>query len=188
METTQDRDYYPEGWRHNPSAPSHRWYIGILAAAGFVVSAFMALYEWGRIGAIWEPLFPGGSQFILHHSSITIYFLQTFGFPDAFFGAAIYLAEMLMAGWEGPARWRTTPWIPVAQGLLALLMAAASVILILAQALVYHHWCTLCLVSALISFLIVGPAVHELWAAARYLWRRPRPDVSRWYSFWGTAH
>ena len=179
---------WPKGWHQSPSAELHRWFIGVLAAVGFVISALLALYEWQVIDFVWEPLFPGGSHFILRESAISVFFLQTFGFPDAFFGAAAYLAEMLLSAMEGPNRWRTTPWLPILQGLLALGMAAAGLALTAAQAVVFHRWCMLCLASAVISLLIVIVAVREFRASLVYLWRGRPSDVSIWREFWGVAH
>jgi hypothetical protein len=70
---------------------------------------------------------------------------------------------------------------------LAFAFAVVSLALILAQAVIFHHWCTLCLVSAAISFAVVIPTVDETIAAIRYLWQHRQTQWSLWHLFWGTA-
>jgi hypothetical protein len=40
------------------------------------------------------------------------------------------------------------------------------------QPLLVHGWCTLCLTSALISVLMIGPAMDELLTSLQFLKRR----------------
>ena len=45
----------PPGWSYNPSSWSDRAWIIAVAAIGFVISGYLALYQWNVIGAVWEP-------------------------------------------------------------------------------------------------------------------------------------
>jgi hypothetical protein len=58
--------------------------------------------------------------------------------------------------------------------------------LVIAQPLLYDAWCTLCLASAVISVLMIGPAMDEALASLQYLRRTwDRGDSSLWQVFWG---
>jgi hypothetical protein len=51
----------PPGWRDNPSEWKQRLPIAALAAGGFAVASYLALYQYGVVGAVWEPFFGDGS-------------------------------------------------------------------------------------------------------------------------------
>jgi uncharacterized membrane protein len=161
----------PPGWHHNPSGAPHRIFIGAMAILGLAVSMYLTVYQWHYLDKVWEPFFGDGSRYILRESALSRGFEDMFQFPDAFAGALGYLLELLIAGWGSADRWRSTPWVAILQGALAFAFAAVSLALVLAQLLIFHHGCTLCLVSAAISFAIVIPTVDETIAAIRYLWR-----------------
>jgi uncharacterized membrane protein len=74
-------------------------------------------------------------------------------FPDATLGALVYLLEAVVTLVGGPNRWRTDPLLVLLFGLLLAGLAFTSAALILVQALVVHAACSLCLMSAAISFL-----------------------------------
>ena len=61
----------------------------------------------------------------------------------------------------------------------------------MAQPLVYGHWCTLCLSSAVVSMLMVGPAMDEALASLQYMKRvkdaPPGTHAGFWRVFWGVA-
>ena len=64
---------------------------------------------------------------------------------------------------------------------------AVSILLVIAQPLRVHAWCTLCLASAVISVLMIGLAMDELLASLQYLKRERSLGRSTWRAFAGAA-
>jgi type IV secretory pathway VirB3-like protein len=60
-----------------------------------------------------------------------------------------------------------------------------SVLLIILQPIVVGAWCTLCIVTAIISIVMISPAMDELLASLQYLQRVKREGYSVWKAFWG---
>jgi hypothetical protein len=58
------------------------------------------------------------------------------------------------------------PWIVMVFGIAVGPLGATSVLLVIAQPVLYHSWCTLCLASAVISVAMIGPAVDEVLPAS----------------------
>lgn len=69
-------------------------------------------------------------------------------------------------------RWRTFPWVVIVFGFAVEPLGAMSITLVMTQPILVHGWCTLCLASALISVLMIGPATDEMLASLQYLKRR----------------
>ena len=153
----------------SPSRPSKRLASGALALLGAVVAVRLVAYQMGWTGPPWEPLFGGGTQRVLR-SSVS----RALPFPDAALGAVGYLAEALALAWGGAQRWRTQPRAVYLTAAIAAGMAIGSAGLVALQVLWIHALCTLCLVSALLSFVLVIPAATELAAAWKRKARRSR--------------
>jgi hypothetical protein len=64
-------------------------------------------------------------------------------------------------------------------------LGAISVLLVIAQPVLYDAYCSLCLVSAVISLSMIPPAVDEALASLQYLRRVRRSGASVWSAFWG---
>ncbi|HET7583864.1 MAG TPA: vitamin K epoxide reductase family protein [Gemmatimonadaceae bacterium] len=174
-------EHAPPGWSYNPASWRQRLPVVALAVVGGCVAGYLALYQYGVVRDVWEPFFGDGSRRILH-SSIS------FALPvsDATLGALGYLADALAGVIGGVRRWRTMPWIVVLFGILVGPLGAVSIALVIAQPVVYHTFCTLCLLSAVISMLMIGPAMDEVLASLQYLRRVSRtPERSVWRAFWG---
>ena len=154
--------------------------IAILALLGFVIASYLALYQWGVISTVWEPFFGAGSRTILN-SSVS----HLLPIPDAALGAFGYFLDAVTAVIGGRARWRTMPWIVILFGLAVGPLGAASIILVILQPVLFDAWCTLCLVSALISVLMIGPAADEVLASLQYLKGERLEGHSTWRVFWG---
>jgi hypothetical protein len=60
-----------------------------------------------------------------------------------------------------------------------------SILLVIFQPVLFDAWCTLCLVSALISLLMIGPAMDEFLASLQYLKRQHVQERSLWRALWG---
>jgi hypothetical protein len=152
-----------------------------MAVVGFVIAAYLALYQYGVVGTVWEPLFGDGSKTILH-SELS----KALPVSDAALGALGYLADALTGVIGGARRWRTMPWLVVTFGLLVGPLGFVSVALVIAQPVLYDSWCTLCIVTAVISVLMIGPAMDEVLASLQHLRReQERPGGSWWRAFWG---
>jgi uncharacterized membrane protein len=157
----------PPGWSYDPSSWRERIPILVLALVGFCIASYLALYQLGVLKHVWEPFFGDGSERVLH--SVISRLLPV---PDAALGAAGYLADVVSGVVGGRGRWRTLPWVVIVFGIAVGPLGAVSITLVIIQPLLVHGWCTLCLTSALISVLMIGPAMDEKLASLQHLKRR----------------
>lgn len=173
----------PDGWSYDPSAWSQRLPLVLVALVGFVIAAYLALYQVRLIPTVWEPFFGGDSERILN-SRIS----HLLPIPDAALGAMGYLVDAVAALIGGRGRWRTRPWVVLFFGLAVGPLGAVSVALVIAQPVLFDAWCTLCLASAFISLLMIGPAMDEFLASLQYLKRQHVEGRSVWRAFWGLSN
>jgi uncharacterized membrane protein len=128
----------------------------LLGAAGAIVAASLAAFQLGIIDAVWEPVFGDGSERVL-----TSALSRALPVPDALLGFLAYVVDialtLLVARGVGGGTTR------LALAVWAGLGALASVGLILVQAFVVRAFCTLCLVSAGISWALAAGAVIAWW-------------------------
>lgn len=172
----------PPGWSYNPSTWGQRIPIVVLALIGFVIATCLTLFQVGVFSTIWEPFFGDGSREVLN-SSLS----RMLPVPDAALGAAGYLVDAITGIIGGTGRWKSKPWIVVIFGLAVGPLGVVSIFLVVAQPVLIGAWCTLCLSSAVISVLMIGPAMDEMLASLQYLRRRRDHGLSLWDAFWGTA-
>jgi uncharacterized membrane protein len=151
-----------------------------LALAGFGIATYLALYQWGVLARVWEPFFGDGSRVILN-SSIS----HLLPVPDAALGAFGYLLDAVTGIIGGRQRWRTMPWMVIIFGLAVGPLGAVSLLLVIFQPVLFDAWCTLCLASAVISILMIGPALDEFLASLQYLKAESSRGRSAWHAFWG---
>ncbi len=130
----------------------------LLAVAGLVISAYLAGYQLGLVRAVWDPVFGSASSARVLHSALS----RALPVPDALLGALAYAAEVAigLATLVQPQRLMLFAYAAIA-GLLAL----TSVGLVATQALVVHHFCLLCLASAVVSWAVAALVVPEARAA-----------------------
>ena len=67
-------------------------------------------------------------------------------------------------------------------------LGAVSAILVFMQGTVVGAWCFLCLVSAVISLVLVYLSYDEVWSCILYLrrvWQRTHDRTLLWNIFWG---
>jgi uncharacterized membrane protein len=123
----------------------------------------MGLDQMGLVPSTWEPFFGDGSERVLHSS-----FSRALPIPDALLGAMAYAAELgallMVASDRDDLAWKRLVY-----GGLAAAMAAGSAALVLLQAFVVRSWCTLCLASAFVSFVVFALAVPELVRGVRHV-------------------
>lgn len=174
------RGHTPPGWGTNPSAWKERLPIVALGAVGFVIAMYLTAYQYGLIDTVWEPFFGDGSREILD-SRVS----EVFPIKDAALGALGYLADVVTGALFGQDRWRTQPWIVIIFGLAVGPLGAGSILLVILQPVLIGNFCTLCLTTAVISVLMIGPAMDEVLASLQYMRRAVDEGRSWWDAFWG---
>lgn len=140
----------------------------------------MAAYQYGLLASVWDPFFGAGTERVLR-STLS----RVLPIPDAAAGALGYLLDIVTGLIGGRRRWRTMPWIVVLFGIAIGPLGATSLLLVMAQPLIAGAWCTLCLASAFISIVMIGPALDEVLASLQYLRRARARGGSLWRTFWG---
>jgi uncharacterized membrane protein len=175
--------YSPPAWDYNPSAWSQRWPLILIALIGFIIALYLGLYQLDVISSVWEPFFGNGSAKVLN-SEVS----QALPVPDALLGAFGYLLDAVTGVIGNTSRWRTKPWIVVLFGIATGPLGLVSVLLVIFQPVLVGAWCTLCIVTAIISIVMISPALDELLASLQYLQRVERKGYSKWDAFWGKRY
>jgi hypothetical protein len=170
----------PPGWSYNPSTWIQRVPIIALAFFGSILSGYMAAFQLGHLGAVWDPVFGPGTEKVLE-SDVS----RAFPVSDAGLGAVSYLLEALSGFIGGTARWRTMPWMVVLFGIMVVPLGVVSIVLITLQPLVVGEWCFLCLVTAAAMLVMISPAMDEVIATGQFLLRSRREGKPFWGTFRG---
>lgn len=163
----------PPGWDFSPSSWFQRAPIIFLALIGLCISRYLAAYQLGHIGGVWEPFFAGspapqnGTEQIIT-SSVS----KAWPVSDAGVGAVTYMLEVLTGLIGSARRWRTMPWLVVLFGILIVPLGAVSITFIIIQPIVIGTWCTLCLIAAAAMALQIPYSLDELVATGQFLSRR----------------
>ena len=174
-------------WKHNPSSWKQRIPICLLAAVAFLIASYMALYQWRLIGDVWDPVFGEQTRQVLD-SEVSEKMRRWFRIPDAALGALAYLGDLIFGLAGSTRRWQYRPWLVLLFGLDVIPLGIVSAVLVVLQGTVVGAWCFLCLVTAVISLLLVALAYDEVWSTLLYLrrvWRRTRKLQVVWDVFWG---
>jgi uncharacterized membrane protein len=177
---TDMEKHIPPGWDYNPASWSNRLPIVALAVVGFGIATYLALYQLDIVEQVWEPFFGNGSITILN-SRVS----HVLPVPDAALGAFGYLVDAVTGVIGSTKRWRTMPWIVIVFGLAVGPLGFVSVMLVVFQPVLFDAWCTLCLASAAISILMIGPAMDEMLASLQYMKRAKDAGKPFWKVFWG---
>lgn len=172
----------PPGWDYNPSTWQQRLPIVALALVGVGLATYLTLFQTGVIDTVWEPFFGPGSRRIL--TSSVSYRLPI---PDAALGAIGYLADAVTGVAGGTDRWRRRPWLVIIFGVAVGPLGVVSILLVILQPVVYDAWCTLCLASAVVSVLMIGPAMDEVLASLQHMKWEAAAGRSAWRTFWGLS-
>lgn len=176
-------------FEHNPSGWKHRVPIAVLSFVAFFISAYMALYQWRLIPEVWDPVFGDGTRLVLD-SEASEWMRSWMRIPDASLGAIAYLGDAIYGLAGTTRRWQYRPWMVILFGLDVIPLGLVSAILVIVQGTVIGEWCFLCLVTALISMILIVLAYDEVWSTLKYLWRvrKASKDVKvLWSVFWGGA-
>ena len=172
--------YIPPGWDYNPATWSERIPIVILAVIGFFIASYLAMYQLHIVDDVWDPFFGNGSIKILESKVSNV-----LPIPDAALGAFGYLVDAVTGIIGGTGRWKKMPWIVIVFGLAVGPLGFVSVMLVVFQPVLFSAWCTLCLCSAAISIIMIGPAMDEMLASLQYMQRVRKSNASTWKAFWG---
>ncbi len=177
----------PEPWEYNPSKWSQRVRIAGIAAIAFFIATYMGLYQWGLIDSVWDPVFGNQSMKVLD-SEVSHKITSWIRVPDSILGALAYLGDIIFAFGGSTRRWHDRPWLVVLFGLDVIPLGIVSAILIFMQGFVVGSWCFLCLVTGVISLILVVLAYDEVWSSLLFLhrvWKRSKKFSTLWDTFWG---
>lgn len=174
-------------WTYNPSTWSQRLPICILAFIAFLMAGHMALYQWRLIDTVWDPIFGEQSRRVLD-SNVAAMMHGWFGIPDAALGALAYLGDAIFGLAGSTRRWQYRPWMVILFGIDVIPLGLVSAILVFCQATIVGNWCFLCLVTAVISLILVYMAYDEVYSSLKFLylvWRKTRSVGAVWTVLWG---
>jgi nucleoside-diphosphate-sugar epimerase/uncharacterized membrane protein len=179
-------DDRPLGWSYSPSTFTQRMPIVALAFAGLFVSRYLAAYQMGHIDGLWDPFFGPGGAPTSNGSEAVVTSWVSKGFPisDAGLGAFAYALDILAGAIGDRRRWRTMPWMVLLFGLLIIPLGAVSVSFIIIQPPLIGTLCTLCIIQAAVTVVLIPYSVDEVLATLQYLWRVKRAGEPFWRTFW----
>lgn len=173
----------PLGWSYSPSSYVQRVPIVALAFIGLFVSRYLGAFQLGHIDSLWDPFFAGhGGGRNGTEAVVTSSVSKAFPIADAGLGAVTYILDILTGIIGDQRRWRTMPWLVLLFGLLIVPLGAVSVGFIIIQPTIIGALCTLCLVQAAITVLLIPYSIDEVFATAQYLWQSKRVG----HPFWRT--
>lgn len=177
-------------WRYNPSAWRQRVPICILAFVAFLISTYLALYQWRLIDDVWDPVFGSQSRHVLD-SDVAQKMDSWLGIPDAALGAFAYLGDAIFGLAGSTRRWQYRPWLVILFGIDVVPLGLVSAVLVFCQATIVGYWCFLCLVTAVISLVLVYMAYDEVHTSLLYLrkvWKTTHDRSALWAALWGRPH
>ena len=170
----------PPGWDYNPSTWKQRVPLVVIAFLGFLIAMYLSAYQMEWIDSAWDPFFADGTNKVLD-SKLS----EAFPIPDALLGAFSYLLDVVTGIIGDTQRWKTKPWMVIVFGLAIGPLGLVSIFLVIAQPVIVGYWCTLCICSAVISVVMISPALDEFLASLQYLKRVKQQKLSFWKAFWG---
>ena len=182
-EGMMDDSSRPPGWTYNPSSWVQRLPIVALGFFGFLIARYLAAYQFGHIGAVWDPVFSGREGLNGTEDIITSDVSRAFPVSDAAFGGYAYMIETLMACMGSAKRWRTMPWMVTFFFILVVPLGAVSIGFIIIQPIMIGTYCTLCLIQALAMLIMIPFAIDEVVAMAQYMARSVRSGRPFWRTF-----
>lgn len=117
-------------FNHNPSSWSQRVPIAILAGVAFIISSYMALYQWRLITDVWGQIFDEQTKLVLD-SNVSERMRYWLCIPDAALGAIAYLGDLIfgLAG-SSTRRCQDRPWMVLLFGLDVIPLGIVSVVLV----------------------------------------------------------
>jgi nucleoside-diphosphate-sugar epimerase/uncharacterized membrane protein len=179
-------DDRPLGWSYSPSSFTQRIPIVAIAFVGLYVSRYLAAYQMGHIDGLWDPFFGPQGAPVANGSEavVTSWFSRGFPIADAGLGAFAYSLDILAGAIGDRRRWRTMPWMVLLFGLLIIPLGVVSVGFIMIQPPLIGALCTLCIVQAAVTIVLIPYSIDEVLATCQYLWRAPKAGEPFWRTFW----
>jgi len=177
----------PKPWSYNPSSWEQRVRIALFALVAVVISLYMGLFQWGLLNRVWDPIFGEQSARVLR-SEVSHTMSAWFKIPDAILGSLAYLGDIIFALAGSTRRWQYRPWLVMLFGLDVIPLGIVSALLVFLQATIVGNWCFLCLVTAVISLVLVFMAYDEVFSCLKFLYRLRNESQSWrivWKTFWG---
>ena len=171
----------PLGWSYSPSSYVQRVPIVALAFGGLFISRYLAAFQLGHVEEAWDPFFRDGAAG-MNGTEAVITSSVSKGFPiaDAGFGAIAYILDILTGAMGDQRRWRTMPWLVLVFGLLIVPLGAVSIGFIIIQPTVIGALCTLCLMQAAITVVLIPFSVDEVLATCQFLLQARRAGRPFW--------
>jgi len=141
-----------------------RWAAG-LALIGCIISAYLALFQYGALSRVFDPVFGGASSARVLNYDLLRPVNRAIGLTihDGLVGSLAYALEGCLALVLARST-RNTP-LTVVYAATVVLAGLTGFALVALQAFAVGHWCALCLLSAGISELILILSLGELCAA-----------------------
>lgn len=179
-------DDRPLGWSYSPSSFTQRIPIVALAVVGLFVSRYLAAYQMGHIDGLWDPFFGPGEAPVQNGSEAVVTSWVSKGFPiaDAGLGAFAYALDILAGAIGDHRRWRAMPWMVLLFGLLVIPLGIVSVSFIIIQPPLIGALCTLCIIQAAVTVVLIPYSIDEVLATIQYLWRAKKAGEPFWRTFW----
>lgn len=184
-----DPDAAAPPFDYDPSSWSQRIPIALLGLSAAGISLYLGLFQWGVLDSVWDPLFGDGSATVLTSEESELMH-RMIGIPDAVFGSWAYFTEAVLSLAGSVRRWQFRPWLVLLFGVDVIPLGIVSTVLVVVQGTLVGDWCFLCLVTAVISLVLILFAYDEVWASIKYLWNvwdRERDPRLLWDTFWGRA-
>ncbi|GGG52394.1 hypothetical protein GCM10010964_44440 [Caldovatus sediminis] len=173
-EGMMDETTVPPGWSYSPSTWLQRLPMIALGLFGFLIARYMAAYQLGHVGAVWEPFFSGeGAKNGTEHI-ITSDVSRAWPIADAGLGATSYMLEALMGAMGTATRWRTMPWMVTFFFILVVPLGGVSIFFIIIQPIMIGTYCTLCLIAAAAMLVMIPLTLDEVVAMGQYMLRSHR--------------
>lgn len=182
----QEMDRAVKPYPHNPSAWSQRVPIAVLAFVAAGISLYMSLFQWGLIDSVWDPVFGDQSNKVLK-SDVAHDMFMFIGIHDAAMGVLAYLSDAILGLAGSTRRWQYRPWMVILFGIDVVPLGIISAVLVGMQAFVVGYWCFPCIVTAIISLILVYWAYDEVHVSLVYLWRVYKAGGWKqlWWAVWG---
>lgn len=182
-----DLDAVVPSLHYDPSSMRQRYRVAALGGLAAMISLYLGLYQWGVLDSVWDPVFGSGTATVLL-SPESERMRSILGIPDAVLGAWAYLTEVVLCFAGSTRRWQFRPWLVVLFGMDVIPLGIVSAVLVVLQGISVGAWCFPCLITAVISLVLVFLVYDEVLASLRYLWRlwTREGDVRLvWDAFWG---
>ena len=157
-------------WDYNPSSWKQRIPIALIGSIALFISIYLGMYQWTLISTVWDPIFGDGTKNVLL-SDVSHKITSWIYIPDAILGAVAYLGDVIYALAGSTRRWQYRPWLVIIFGIDVIPLGVVSIILVILQGTVVGYWCFLCLVTAVISLILILFAYDEVWSCLLYLYK-----------------